>query len=222
MTFKELAKATLRFPGNIVTWTTGFLLGSTSRDEYGRTIKNPGLVGTVALLTTRISRSLGDFFANHRDAIAVAFWASLVVAGAALLAVSVVPGLLAAVAGFSVYGLSIAGIVGAEAIAQLAAIGILATLATSLVVYVGATINNIVVKARNDANLEPVKVEVQDPFDIIESGEQSVSDKNPRNFSSLFNYTIPTAPVNPTTTEEVFPDAHYSTDPTDNNIGPAI
>lgn len=153
MTFKQFAYKTFVFPAAVFSVLTSGLLGSNpknNKNEYlvdaqtKKPVNENGLFGWVADIFKAIARSVANFISNHKDAIAIAFWSSLAVGGAAALTVALWPAALTAVAAFSVYGFSIAGIVGTGFAAQVAAIGGLAAVATSVATYtVAAVVNTI-------------------------------------------------------------------------------
>lgn len=129
-------------PATAFTGITSFLLGSTGKDQQGKDVINRGLIGFIADGIKDTTRAIGDFLVAHKKAIAVAAWASLAVAGAAALTLFLWPAALTAVASFSIYGISIAGIAGANALAQIGVASALAFAATSTLAYVGAALGN--------------------------------------------------------------------------------
>ncbi|WP_392538318.1 hypothetical protein [Legionella sp. 227] len=141
-------------PATAFNFITNLLLGSTETDKQtGLSVKKPGLIGLLAdgikslvgLLADglkTVTRAAADFLVAHKKAIAVAAWTSLAVAGAAALTLFLWPAALTAVASFSIYGISIAGIAGANALAQIGVASALAFAATSTLAYVGAAVGN--------------------------------------------------------------------------------
>ncbi|KTC80756.1 transmembrane protein [Legionella cherrii] len=129
-------------PATAFTGITSFLLGSTGKDKQGEDVINRGLIGFIADGIKNTTRAIGDFLVAHKKAIAVAAWASLAVAGAAALTLFLWPAALTAVASFSIYGISIAGIAGANALAQIGVASALAFAATSTLAYVSAALGN--------------------------------------------------------------------------------
>lgn len=160
LTFKDVATGAFYLPARVFSGMTNLLLGSTSYDKYGDEEHSRGLFGFVVdsakfvanlLLdaTKYVARGVSNFVADHKKAIAVAFWASLAVAGAVALTVAFWPAALAAVVNFTVAGVSIASLVGSGFVAQVAATAGLAAIATSAAVYVGATIVNAYTTVRD-------------------------------------------------------------------------
>ncbi|MCW8397192.1 hypothetical protein OQJ26_00090 [Legionella sp. PATHC038] len=143
-------------PATAFNFITNLILGSTETDkDTGQSVKKPGLIGLLAdgikslvgLLADglkTVTRAAADFLVAHKKAIAVAAWTSLAVAGAAALTLFLWPAALTAVASFSVYGISIAGIAGANALAQIGVASALSFAATSTLAYVGAAAGNFV------------------------------------------------------------------------------
>lgn len=154
MAFKDIAKSAFELPATILSGATSLLFGSYQKNKEGEikytrdennqrvALTNPGLFGYIAMGITYGFRAVGNFVSNHKTAIATAFWASLVVAGAAALTLALWPAALAAVAGFSVFGLSIAAVVGTGVVAQVGVAAALAAAATSVAVYAGAAVVN--------------------------------------------------------------------------------
>ncbi|MBL7481704.1 hypothetical protein [Legionella bononiensis] len=160
MTFMDFATGVFYLPARIFSGMTNLLLGSTYIDDEGEEAKRPGLfsviidafkmVGNFIFDATKaVARGVSAFISNHQKAIAVAFWASLATAGLAVLSVAFWPAALSAVANFAIGGVSIASLVGTGFAAQLSAIGGVAAVATSAVVYVGAAIINTITGIRD-------------------------------------------------------------------------
>ncbi|CEG58944.1 hypothetical protein [Legionella fallonii] len=152
MTAKDFFTGFFYLPARAFSTITDLVLGSYKRKDDG-SIKeaskeasntNPGLLGFVFESVMYIARGISNFIYNHQTAIAAAFWASLVLSGAAALTVFLWPAALTAVATFSIYGLSIAAIVGTEAAAQIGAIAALTFAVTSVATYaIAAVVNTI-------------------------------------------------------------------------------
>ena len=160
MTFKDFATGVFYLPARTFSGMTNLLLGSTYIDDEGEEAKRPGLfsviidafkmVGNFIFDAIKaVARGVSTFISNHQKAIAVAFWASLATAGLAVLSVAFWPAALSAVANFAIGGVSIASLVGTGFAAQLSAIGGVAAVATSAVVYVGAAIINTITGIRD-------------------------------------------------------------------------
>ncbi|MCW8470293.1 hypothetical protein OQJ19_06440 [Fluoribacter gormanii] len=153
MTFKDFMKGVAYLPANAFTGLVKLTLGSTEKvDRYDdqdqligqETVVKPGLLGLAVDGIKFVGRSISDFLYEHRKAIATAAWLSLAAAGAVALTLFLWPAALTAVASFSIYGLSIAGIAGANALAQIGLASLLTFTAVSAVTYVGAGIGNFV------------------------------------------------------------------------------
>lgn len=150
MTLKDFASKAFHFPATLFSGLTSLLFGSYQKHSNGtiklgydeKPLTNPGLFGYLAMAFTYVTRAIANFVSNHQTAIATAFWASLVVAGAAALTVFLWPAALAAVVGFSIGGVSIAALVGTGLVAQVGAVAGLAAAATSALVYAGASVVN--------------------------------------------------------------------------------
>lgn len=158
MTFKEFAYNTFVFPATVFSWLTSSVLGSNPKNDKNEyivdaktkeAVKYNGLFGWVADVFKAVARSIANFISNHKDAIAIAFWSSLVVGGAAALTVALWPAALTAAATFTIYGFSVAGIVGTGFAAQVAAIGGLAAVATSAATYAAAAVVNTITGIAN-------------------------------------------------------------------------
>ncbi|HAU1152951.1 TPA: hypothetical protein JBI12_13565 [Legionella pneumophila] len=150
MTLKQFATGVFYLPAAVFSGLTNLFLGSYAKDkrgsyiqdEDGNYVRNRGLIGLTLDAVKYLGTSVANFISNHQKAISVAFWSSLVVAGAAALTVAFWPAALAAVVNFSVFGVSIASVVGAGYAAQVAATAGVAAALTSVGVYVGATVVN--------------------------------------------------------------------------------
>lgn len=162
MTIGQFFSGVFYSPAWIFSGLTNLFLGSFKKeqgryvtDEDGKYETNPGLFaltvdaikwgGSFILDASKyVARTIADFISNHQQAIAIAFWASLAVAAAAALTVAFWPAALAAVTGFSIYGVSIATVVGTGFAAQVAATAGLAAIATSATVYISAAVVNAI------------------------------------------------------------------------------
>ncbi|HAT7073706.1 TPA: lpg2884 family Dot/Icm T4SS effector [Legionella pneumophila] len=150
MTLKQFATGVFYLPAAVFSGLTNLFLGSYAKDkrgnyiqdEDGNYLRNRGLIGLTLDAVKYLGTSVAHFISNHQKAISVAFWSSLVVAGAAALTVAFWPAALAAVVNFSVFGVSIASVVGAGYAAQVAATAGVAAALTSTGVYIGATVVN--------------------------------------------------------------------------------
>ncbi|HAT2087924.1 TPA: lpg2884 family Dot/Icm T4SS effector [Legionella pneumophila] len=150
MTLKQFATGVFYLPAAVFSGLTNLFLGSYAKDkrgnyiqdEDGNYVRNRGLIGLTLDAVKYLGTSVANFISSHQKAISVAFWSSLVVAGAAALTVAFWPAALAAVVNFSVFGVSIASVVGAGYAAQVAATAGVAAALTSTGVYLGATVVN--------------------------------------------------------------------------------
>ncbi|MCL9682986.1 hypothetical protein [Legionella maioricensis] len=152
MTFRQFARAAFLFPATVLGGITDLLLGSYKRkatgeirtDADGNALTRPGLLSSILDGIKYVARGVANFVYNHRQAIATAAWASLLVAGAAALTVFLWPAALAFATTFSIAGYSIASVVGANVVAQIAAVGVVGAVATSAAVYTVAAIANTI------------------------------------------------------------------------------
>lgn len=160
MTFKQFATGAFYLPARAFSGITSLLLGSTYIDKdgdeqnfrglFGLTVDAVKFVTNMILDATKfVVRGVSNFIANHQKAISVAFWSSLVVAGAAALTVAFWPAALAAVTSFSIAGVSIASVVGTGFAAQVSAVAAVGAIATSALVYTGAAIYNTITGIRD-------------------------------------------------------------------------
>ncbi|MFA6301609.1 MAG: hypothetical protein WC627_00555 [Legionella sp.] len=137
-----------------------------------------GIVGSVLKFAYFISQSVSDAVAKHKSAISLAFWIGIGVAAAVAIAGAVIagfyPALLATITGFSLYGISIAGLAGANVIAQIAVAAGLAAAAANVATWVGAAIVNAItwtislVVPSKDA-----KVDQKDDADFVVTNQMS-------------------------------------------------
>ena len=152
MTFRQFASAALLFPATVLVGITNLLLGSYERepkgkiktDSDGNSLVKPGLLGYILDGIKDVGRGISNFLYNNRQEIAVAFWASLVLAGVAALTVFLWPAALTAVTTFTIAGLSIDGVVGDNVVAQIGAVAALTAAANSLAVYTAAAVANTI------------------------------------------------------------------------------
>ena len=147
MTFSEFVSATFRLPATILGGMSTLIFGDYDRNADGTAKKKGvfnGLLGLVLEFGKAIGRTITDFLKSHAQAIASAFWLSLLVGGAAALTVAYLPAALAAVTAFSIAGYSIASVVGTGFIAQVGATAAVAAALTSASVYAVATVANVI------------------------------------------------------------------------------
>lgn len=156
MKFKEFMGHVAMAPANAFSGLTSLILGSYQRtkggriktdDETGEKLENWSL---LYILTTaahigiegikRAGVAVAEFVSEHKKAIAAAAWISLLAAGAVALTLFLWPAALAAVASFSIGGLSIAAIAGPSALAQIGLAAGLTAAAASVATYVSAAV----------------------------------------------------------------------------------
>jgi hypothetical protein len=191
MTFKEFMVGTARLPAKILAGIFALVLGDYARNEEGKAKKNGvfrGLLGLILdgfKLLLEIGKAIGrvttDFIREHQDAIATAFWVSLLVAGAAALTVAFWPAALAAVTGFTVAGYSIASLVGTGFAAQVAATAGVGAVLASAAVYAVAAVVNFFTALRDCFTRKP---DGQDEDDNIAELDQESDDDHDDGFGS--------------------------------------
>ncbi len=138
----------LKLPATILSGITMLLLGSPKIKNKKNTslfdiFWENGLLGSFLELIKWLGRSISGLAINHQIEIATAFWTSLIVAAGVGTALFFLPALLATIATLSVYGFSIAGIIGFNPLMQIAFASALAFTATSLAIYIPAALINI-------------------------------------------------------------------------------
>jgi lipid-A-disaccharide synthase-like uncharacterized protein len=152
LTLKKFAIGFVELPATIFSGITSLVFGYTEKKEGKGSAKaspknqdsliSEGLLGLLLNGIKAIGKGIADFIDDHKTAIAIAFWSSLIIGGGVALTLFLWPAALTAVAGFSIYGLSIAGIAGANALLQIGLAGGLAFAATSLATYLVSGIVN--------------------------------------------------------------------------------
>lgn len=93
MTLKQFATGVFYLPAAVFSGLTNLFLGSYAKDkrgnyiqdEDGNYVRNRGLIGLTLDAVKYLGTSVANFISSHQKAISVAFWSSLVVAGAAAL-----------------------------------------------------------------------------------------------------------------------------------------
>ncbi|WP_454781402.1 hypothetical protein [Legionella sp. WA2022007384] len=191
MTFKEFMKAVAYLPANAFTGSVKLVLGYT--DEDGE--EHRGLLGLATDGIKFVGRSISDFLSEHKKAITTAAWLTLATAGAVALTLFLWPAALTAVASFSVYGLSIAGIAGANTLAQIGLASALAGAAVSAATYIGAAAGNFFSwVAKCCKNLRSSTSKQEDPQD---DEDDTYTTGNEQGFKSTkgssFDYEEPTS-----------------------------
>jgi hypothetical protein len=152
MTFKGFMSATFRMPARVFGALLALILGDYGRKRDGSIDQKKSFLGMLGLvlegaklildLSKAIGRTMTNFIKNHQQAIASAFWMSLLVGGAAALTVALWPVALAVATGFSMGGYSIAALVGSGFAAQIGAVAGVAAVLSSAAVYSVAAVAN--------------------------------------------------------------------------------
>ena len=145
-TMKQIGAALLDAPGTVFSKLVGWTFGVTNED--GQTSRS--LVGLLGKSLIFVGNKVGDFVKEHKRAIAIAFWASLMVAGAVALTLFLWPAALAALTTFSIAGLTVAGVVGGSALLQIGVFASLAVVVTSAATFAAAVISAAIRFAKND------------------------------------------------------------------------
>jgi hypothetical protein len=138
ITFKKVATVAAELPATILSGLSKVLFGYTTADGT----EKMGLVPYLFQGINYVMRGISNAIAKHKLPITIAFWSSLILASAVALTLFLWPAALAAVAGFSIGGLSIAGLVGTGVLSQVGLIAGLTFIATSTLTYIGAAITN--------------------------------------------------------------------------------
>ncbi|WP_454784928.1 hypothetical protein [Legionella sp. WA2024007413] len=175
MTFKQFMKTVAYLPANAFTGVVKSVLGYT--DNKG--IAHRGLLGLVTDGIKFVGRSISDFLSEHKKAITTAAWLTLAAAGAVALTLFLWPAALTAVASFSIYGFSIAGIAGANALAQIGLASLLAGAAVSAATYVGAAAGNFfswVADCCKNIKSKAPRSANEDEYQVINENSESESD----------------------------------------------
>ncbi|KTD11615.1 transmembrane protein [Legionella gratiana] len=177
MKFKEFMTTVGYLPANVFSGMVNLVLGSTQKDKDGETKTNRGLLGLALDGVKYVAQSTANFIAAHKKAISVAAWLSLAAAGGVGLTLFLWPAALTAVATFSIYGFSIAGIVGANTALQIGFAAGLAAAATSVGTYLTAAVVNGI-SAITSYFKRPAKTEK-----LVASNEDSLSDESSQSHS---------------------------------------
>jgi hypothetical protein len=195
MKLKDFAEKAFYLPATAFSGLANLVLGYTEKpkvkgsneellDEYQpRPKQKPGLLTLALSGINYVAVGIANFIAAHQKAIAIAFWASLALAGAAALTLLLWPAALTAVAGFTVYGLSIGAIAGGSMVAEIGLAAALTFAATSAATYLAATVVNAFTAARDffkgrrapDSTFEERSAENDIDFDEDQHQEHSAS-----------------------------------------------
>ncbi len=138
ITFKKVATVAAELPARALNGLSRLFFGYTTADKEEKN-------GVFTFMLDAIKfgmRALSNAISRHITAISIAFWSSLILASAVALTLFLWPAALAAVASFSIAGVSIAGLVGSGVAAQVGLSAGLTFLATSTATYIGAAIVN--------------------------------------------------------------------------------
>jgi hypothetical protein len=186
LTLKKIGSAIGYLPATIFSGMADLLFGYTEKHPNGkvvydtttkRPVEHDGILGLLMDGIKAIGRGISGFIADHKKAIAIAFWSSLLIGGAVGLTLFLWPAALAAVAGFTVYGLSIAGIVGTNALLQIGFAAGLAYAATSLFTYLTAGVINTIMLIKNYACPAPTNTDDQPPAPGAQDGTHKSFDE---------------------------------------------
>lgn len=197
MKLKDFAEKAFYLPATAFSGLANLVLGYTEKpkvpgyneelqdENQPRPKQKPGLL-TLALSLALyginyVAVGIANFIAAHQKAIAIAFWASLALAGAAALTLLLWPAALTAVAGFTVYGLSIGAIAGGSMVAEIGLAAALTFAATSAATYLAATVVNAFTATRDyfkgrrapDSSFEERSAEYDLAFDKDQDQEHS-------------------------------------------------
>lgn len=139
-------------PGTIVSGMSDLVFGNDKQNfsadtpELAKEASRGGIIGSTLSVFYSVSQGISSLIRNNRSTISLAFWVTLGVAASVAIAGAVLasfyPAILASIVGFSLYGISIASLAGANVIAQVAVACGLAGAAASAVTYAGAAVVN--------------------------------------------------------------------------------
>ncbi|VEB32577.1 transmembrane protein [Legionella sainthelensi] len=174
---KKFMRTVAYLPADVFSGAVNLALGSSQKDKEGEIKTNRGLLGLLLDGVKYVAQSTANFIAAHKKAISVAAWLSLAAAGGVGLTLFLWPAALTAVATFTVYGFSIAGIVGANTALQIGFAAGLAAAAASVGTYLTATVVNSV-SAIASYFKRPSKTEK-----LLASNEESLSEESSRSHS---------------------------------------
>lgn len=159
-------------PADIFIGAVNLTLGSSQKNKEGEVKTKRGLLGLLLDGVKSVAQSTANFIGAHRGAISVAAWLSLTAAAGVGLTLFLWPAALTAVATFTVYGFSIAGIVGANTALQIGFAAGLAAAAASVGTYLTAAAVNTV-SAIASYFKRPSKTDK-----LAASNEESLSDES--------------------------------------------
>ncbi|KTD58273.1 transmembrane protein [Legionella sainthelensi] len=169
---KKFMRTVAYLPADVFSGAVNLALGSSQKDKEGEIKTNRGLLGLLLDGVKYVAQSTANFIAAHKKAISVAAWLSLAAAAGVGLTLFLWPAALTAVATFTVYGFSIAGIVGANTALQIGFAAGLAAAAASVGTYLTAAVVNSV-SAIASYFKRPSKTEK-----LLASNEESLSEES--------------------------------------------
>lgn len=142
MTFKQFMKAVFFAPADLL---NRLFFGYDYRDENTRKKEHvTGLMELALAAVYIVGSAISQLVANNRKTISLALWLSAAAVTAAVLTVAFWPAALAAVTGFSIYGLSIASVFGTSFTASLVGTGVVAAALTSAAVIASSAVVNTI------------------------------------------------------------------------------
>ncbi|WP_115707547.1 hypothetical protein [Legionella sainthelensi] len=174
---KKFMRTVAYLPADVFSGAVNLALGSSQKDKEGEIKTNRGLLGLLLDGVKYVAQSTANFIAAHKKAISVAAWLSLAAAAGVGLTLFLWPAALTAVATFTVYGFSIAGIVGANTALQIGFAAGLAAAAASVGTYLTAAVVNSV-SAIASYFKRPSKTEK-----LLASNEESLSEESSHSHS---------------------------------------
>lgn len=159
MTLKEFMYSIFRLPAAIFNGIATLTFGGYALEKDGSYNKNKQIRGLLGIildgakylldLGKTVGRAISSFLKSHEQAIASAFWISLLIGGGAALMVAFWPAALVFVTNLSIAGYSIASLVGSGFTAQVAATAAIGTVLASTAVYTVAAVANFIDFAKN-------------------------------------------------------------------------
>ena len=209
LSFKNVAEKTLKGPGILLSKITDLLFGYEREQKegefqgtytkwdrrphtYSKYVENtngvevripvkqrPGLLGLIANGVQWLGSAISSFMYNNRMGAGIWFWSSLFVAGAAALTLFLWPAALAAVAGVSVFGVSIGAIAGASVLAQIGlSAAVIATAVTAANIIAGVVkgiVNSIKGCIRSVGNLPEPHVASSTAATVVPGSHRTIN-----------------------------------------------
>lgn len=216
LTFGKFAVGFMELPATIFSGLLNITFGHTQTDDQGniqldkekQPIVRDGFVSFALDVIKELGRDIADLAASNKRAIAIAFWFSLTVAGGLALTLFLWPAALTAVANFSIFGFSIAGLVGTNSLLQIGVAAGLAAAATSVATYFTDAVVNAITALVNACSGAPKTSDSSDDFD--NSNDYSEQAKLVRN------------QLNPTSVDNVLADVAAPLTPPAHNKSPIL